>query len=420
MAHAHTTAHDGALPASPATRRLLAALLAPFLVATVVGLVVLWPGGAEPRAAPGVVSDELVDARVVAEESGPCTGVPPGEGEVTCARYSVRLDEGPDRGRTVELPEQPEGVGSLDLDVSDDIILSYVADAEPDLRYAFADRERRRPLLLLAGIFAVAVVVLGRFQGVRALVGLGVSLFVLTQFVLPAVLEGSSPVVVALVGSSAIAFVALYLAHGVNAGTTTALLGTLSSLVLVGVLASVFVAAAELSGFATEEVRIVQLGAEDLNVRGLLLAGMVIGALGVLDDVTVTQVAAVAELRRADPTLPVTGLYRAAVRIGRDHIASTVNTLVLAYAGASLPLLLLFTQARQGFLDVVNGEVVAVEIVRTLTGSIGLVACVPITTALAALVVTRRGELKGRGSGRRRAGRVRSRGEERFWRGSER
>jgi uncharacterized membrane protein len=419
MAHAHTTAHDEALPVSPATRRLLVALLAPFLVATVVGLAVLWPSGPEPRAAPGVVSDELIDARVVGEESGPCSGVPPDQAEVACARYSVRLKEGPDRGETAELPEQPEGPGSLDLDVGDDIILSYVADAEPDLRYSFADRERRRPLFLLAGVFAVAVVVLGRFQGIRALVGLGVSLFVLTQFVLPAVLEGSSPVTVALVGSSAIAFVALYLAHGVTAGTTTALLGTLSSLALVGVLASVFVAATELSGFATEEVRIVQIGAEDLNVRGLLLAGMVIGALGVLDDVTVTQVAAVGELRRADPTLGFTGLYRAAVRIGRDHIASTVNTLVLAYAGVSLPLLLLFTQARQGFLDVVNGEVIAVELVRTLTGSIGLVASVPITTALAALVATRRGE-GGRRVVPRRASRVRSRGEERFWRGSER
>jgi uncharacterized membrane protein len=270
-------------------------------------------------------------------------------------------------------------------------------------------------LLLLAGLFAAAVVVLGRFQGVRALFGLAVSLLVLTQFVLPAVLEGSSPLAVALVGSSVIAFVGLYLSHGVSATTTTALLGTLSSLALVGVLASIFVAATELSGVATEEVRIVQIGAEDLNVRGLLLGGMVIGALGVLDDVTVTQVAAVAELRRADPSLPFSKLYRAAVRIGRDHIASTVNTLVLAYAGASLPLLLLFTQAQQGFSDVVNGETVAVEVVRTLTGSIGLVASVPITTALAAVVAAGRGGPE-RPPRTRRPTRMRSRSEERFWR----
>jgi uncharacterized membrane protein len=415
MAHAPPTAPGEALPASPTTRRLLIGALAPFVVATVVGLALLWPGDPEPAAAPGVVPDDLVAAEVVGEERGPCGGVAPDGAEVACASWSVRLEEGPDQGRTVELPEQPEGPGSLDLDVGDDVVLSYVADAEPDLRYAFADRERRRPLLLLAGLFAAAVVVLGRFQGVRALFGIAVSLLVLTQFVLPAVLEGSSPLAVALVGSSVIAFVGLYLSHGVSATTTTALLGTLSSLALVGVLASIFVAATEMSGVATEEVRIVQIGAEDLNVRGLLLGGMVIGALGVLDDVTVTQVAAVAELRRADPSLPFSRLYRAAVRIGRDHIASTVNTLVLAYAGASLPLLLLFTQAQQGFSDVVNGETVAVEVVRTLTGSIGLVASVPITTALAAVVAAGRGGPE-RPPRTRRPTRMRSRSEERFWR----
>lgn len=240
---------------------------------------------------------------------------------------------------------------------------------------------------MLAGLFALAVICLGRWKGVRALVGLGISLGVLGVFVLPAVLEGGNPLAIALVGSSAIALTALYLTHGFSARTTTAVLGTLMSLVLVGVLAAVFVDLARFTGLSDEEATILQVFASQIDLRGLLLGGILIGALGVLDDVTVTQVSAVWELKAANPDYRVRDLYRSAVRIGRDHIASTVNTLVLAYAGASLPLMLLFTQADQGLVDVLNGEAVAIEVVRTLAGSIGLVASVPFTTAVAALVV---------------------------------
>ncbi len=274
---------------------------------------------------------------------------------------------------------------------------------------------------MLAGIFIVAVVGLGRWQGLRSLLGLAASLAVLITFVLPAILDGSSPLAVALVGSAVIAVLALYLAHGVNAWTTTALLGTFTSLALVGVLGSVFVDAAQFSGLADEEATFLQITAGQIDLRGLLLGGIVIGALGVLDDVTVTQVSAVWELHGAQPGFRRWDLYRSALRIGRDHIASTVNTLVLAYAGASLPLFLLFTQADQGLGDVINGESVAVEVVRALAGSIGLVASVPLTTALAVLVVSaghdrpppapaRPAEAKS-GDPRR----FRSRREERFW-----
>jgi uncharacterized membrane protein len=193
---------------------------------------------------------------------------------------------------------------------------------------------------------------------------------------------------VALVGSSAVAIIAIYLSHGLNGRSSAALAGTLLSLALVGVLAWIFVGATEMSGLADESAGFLRITAAGIDLQGLVLAGIVIGTLGVLDDVTVTQVAAVWELRQANPTMGLRALYGAGVRIGRDHIASTVNTLVLAYAGAALPLFLLFTQAKQGLVDTVNGEVVAVEVVRTLVGSIGLVASVPITTALAALVVT--------------------------------
>jgi uncharacterized membrane protein len=214
------------------------------------------------------------------------------------------------------------------------------------------------------------------------------SIGVLTVFLLPAINEGSSPLAVSLVAASVVAFVALYMAHGVSTRTSVALLGTLASLVITGVLALVFVAAANLTGLADDTVLALQATVGGFDVRGLLLAGIVIGSLGVLDDVTVTQVSAVWELRAANPASTASELYAAAVRIGRDHISSTVNTLVLAYAGASLPLLLLFTQAERSIGEIATSEIVAVEIIRALVGSLGLIASVPITTALAVAATT--------------------------------
>jgi uncharacterized membrane protein len=220
---------------------------------------------------------------------------------------------------------------------------------------------------------------------------LAISLFVLVKFVLPAILEGSDPLAVAIVGGSLIMFLALYLAHGVNAATTTAVLGTLASLFLTGALAVLFVNLSIFTGASSEEAVFLQISQQQVNVQGLLLAGIIIGTLGVLDDVTITQASVVWELQKANPEYGIRNVYRSAIRIGRDHIASTVNTLVLAYAGASLPLLILFSVSDRSFGQVLNTETVAEEIVRTLVGSIGLVASVPITTGLAALVVTSAG-----------------------------
>jgi uncharacterized membrane protein len=183
-------------------------------------------------------------------------------------------------------------------------------------------------------------------------------------------------------------FVALYLAHGFNVRTTTAVLGTLCSLLLTGILAVIFMGTTRLTGLASEEAAFLQISAEQVNLEGLLLGGIIIGTLGVLDDVTVTQASAVWELHLANPSFGIKELYASAVRIGSDHIASTVNTLVLAYAGASLPLLILFSLSSRPLADLITTELVAVEIVRTLVGSIGLVASVPITTFLAATVTT--------------------------------
>ncbi len=384
MAHSHS--HGRPRRAPRPARLLLALLLAPFVLATGVGLAVLWPDDPTPPVPDAIGPPaELFDGTVTRLTRGPCVGTDESQ-DVTCQDLRVRLTEGPEAGETVRI-ELSEGPGSPRLDDGDKIVLGRVT-GEDDTWY-FSDFQRRTPLLVLGFLFALAVVALARWRGVTALAGLGLSMIVLIRFVLPAILEGRSPVAVAVVGSAAIMFVALYLSHGLNARTTTAVLGTLGSLALTGILAYVFVEASRLTGLASEEAGFLQAAVAQVNLEGLLLGGIVIGSLGVLDDVTVTQASAVWELHAANPKYGFRQLFSSGLRIGRDHIASTVNTLVLAYAGASLPLLVLFTVSNRNLGDVVTGEIVAQEVVRTLVGSIGLVAAVPLTTALAAFVADR-------------------------------
>jgi uncharacterized membrane protein len=368
------------------TRRVLVVVVAVIGIATVAGIALLWPPRPDTSGANrlGLVSD-VHAAEVEGVTRGPCRGTTESDG-VRCDQVRVRLLAGPDAGerRTLEFPRSPTTPAFV---AGDEIVLSYQPDAQPRFQYDFSDRQRRAPLLVLVGVFVLAVVALARIRGLLALVGLAASIAVLLVFLVPALLAGTDPVLVAVVSSSAIAFLALFLAHGFRSMTLVALLGTLVALSLTIGLAWLFTELTELSGYVSEEAFLVQVGSTGLDVRGLVLAGMVIGALGALDDMTVTQAAAVAELRAADPTMSRRDLRRAGLRIGRDHVASTVNTLALAYAGAALPLLLLFVLSAQSLGTVANSEVVASEIVRTLVGSIGLVAAVPVTTWLASRVV---------------------------------
>ncbi len=363
------------------------------LVLTLIGVALLWPTGETREAVDAARSgdsefseiglpDDFFEAEVEIVEEGECSF-----GGLTCRAAAFRLLAGPDEGE-LYVQEFPIDVASApEFDVGDKVILAYIADAEFDFRYQFSDRQRRGVLRWLALAFAAAVIALGRWRGVGALAGLAGSLAVLLVFVLPAITDGRSPVLVAIVGASAIAYVALYVAHGFTPLTTVALLGTLAALALTAGLSAVVTAAAEFSGFASEETLFLTLvPGQTIDVTGLILAGAVLGALGAIDDVTVTQASAVWELRATNPALSRLALFRSGIRIGRDHIASTVNTLALAYAGAALPLLLLFTLADQSLGQVVNSEVVAIEVVRTLVGSIGLVAAVPVTTWLASVI----------------------------------
>lgn len=387
MGHGHLHA-PGAL-AHVRVRGWLNIAVAVVVVLTVIGLVVLRPNGHGERGSDVLGAPAaLVDGRVLSAHEVTCG--PEGADEVFCLLARIQLDSGDDKGETVTL-EFPLDAGSPVVGTGDRIVLSQGQPGlgdDPSRGYAFADFQRDRPLLLLALLFSVVVVALARWRGVRAIAGLAISLIVITGFILPSILDGRSPVWVAIVGSSAVMLVAIYLVHGFSPQTTVAVLGTSASLALTGVLAVLFVNAARITGLATEEASFVRVAAGQVNLRGLVLAGVIIGTLGVLDDITVTQVSAVWELRAASPEASTTTIYRRAITIGRDHIASTVNTLVLAYAGASLPLLILFSQTGRSVIEAGTSEVVGTEIVRTLVGGVGLVAAVPITTALAVAVVT--------------------------------
>jgi len=310
--------------------------------------------------------------------------IPQGADDIDCFVVQAQITEGIDAGQLFELP--PFFQARVSFKQGDPLVLAKIENDDAPFRYAFSDRNRKSPLLLLTVVFAGAVVLLGGLRGASALAGLASTVLILGFYTLPALLEGQSALPIACVTAALIAVVALYTSHGFNPTTTVAVLGTLLALGLTVALGQVFIELTQLSGFATEESLFIE-GVGGVDVRGLLLAGLVIGALGALDDMTVTQASVIFELRRSSPSSSRRELFASGMRVGRDHVASTVNTLFLAYVGAALPLLLLFSVGQLPAVDVANSEIVATEIVRTLVGSIGLVASVPLTTWLAVSVV---------------------------------
>jgi uncharacterized membrane protein len=371
---------------SNAVTRIFTAVAVALAVATVVGLVVMWPGDVETPLAEGFAVDTQ-RAEVQRVEERLC----PNFTEQTCQLVTVRLESGPDAGDEARLQLNASGLDP-DLDPGDKIRVARGPEARPGTEalggagYTFNDFERRGPMLVLAAIFVAIVLLFARLRGALSLAGLAFSIAIVLLFVVPAILDDKPPLAVAVVGSLAVALITIPLAHGGGPKTLSALLGTAASLLLTAGLAVLFTELTHLTGLSSEEAAFLQLGQADLSLEGLLLAGIVIGALGVLDDVTISQASTVLALRHANPSLGFRDLFGRALQVGRDHVSATVNTLVLAYVGAALPILLLFSATDLGVGDAVNFEIVAKEIVATLVGSIGLIAAVPITTALAALL----------------------------------
>ncbi|MBM2617061.1 YibE/F family protein [Actinoplanes sp. LDG1-06] len=360
--HAHS---HGDLPeASRRTRRIVAAVLIPAALVTLIAMLVMWPGRVDLPG--GTSGGERVLGTVTA---------------VAATSATVQVDNGP--VTTVDLPQGP---GAVTLADGDEVVLLHFPGAVPGgPDYTVVDHQRGGGLTWLLALTVAVILVFGRWRGLTSLAGLAISFAVLLFFIIPAILEGSPPLLVAVVGASAIMFAALYLTHGVTVHTSVAVAGTLASLIVTGLLGAAFTAALHLTGVANDDDSFLSVTQGSIDMRGLLLAGIIIGALGVLDDVTVTQATTVAEMAQAGGTT-CWGLYRAAIRIGRAHVASAVNTIVLAYAGTSLPLLLLIAAGPQPVGELLTSEFLSQEILRSAVGTIGLVASVPITTALATLV----------------------------------
>lgn len=372
-------------------RFVLLLSLAVVAVGTVVGLLVLWPDadavddlGQEVQfAAPGVTFPR---AEITDVASCPEGTAPPG---VACRQVTAELTEPVEGGDgPVELTLQgPPAQAGLTEGDTIQVMRSPGFDGQEEV-YSFFGVDRSAPLAWFAGAFVLVVVLVARLRGLLALVGLGFAGFIVLKFMLPAILVGEPGVAVTLVAASAIIYVVLYLAHGPSVRTSTALAGTLLGVAITGVLGFVAVGATRLSGVGDDTSAVLGSLAGELDFRVLLTSAIIIAGLGVLNDVTITQSSAVWELRAAGPELTRRELFGSGMRIGRDHIASTIYTIVFAYAGASLSVLLLLYLYDRPFLDLIGTEDIAIEVARTLCSAIGLVLAVPLTTAIAALTVS--------------------------------
>lgn len=368
-------AHASRLNLAPKDRRrvqiILAAIVVPIAVATLIGLALLWPRGQTP-----VGSVQLTD-----------TGVEMAVGEVTSISGTDELGQ-TQVTMSVDGVEVPVHVpfDSVDngLDVGDRIEAMFNPGAfETGTPYIFVDFVRDVPLAALLALYVIVVLLVARVKGLAALFGLAASLAVVGIFMLPALMVGKEPLLVVIVGASAMMFASIYLAHGISIRTTTAVLGTLGGLVITGVLAVWSVEANNLTGTLSDDAIALygQLGY--LKMSDILLTGIVLAGLGALNDVTITQVSTVWELHSANPEASRRRIFSQAMVIGRDHIASTVYTLAFAYVGTSLPLLMSAALVDRGFLDLMMVGQIAEEIVRTLVASIGLVLAIPMTTVIA-------------------------------------
>lgn len=387
---------------------MLTAVVLAIAAMAIAAMVALWPDSdAVPRSqnpygAEGVSTTNATVTKVTPFNCNSGGEGPDGSVELAgdCANVTIKVDD---------------GTGSFSLDASryragiepgDHIRVIRIEPAGQEVSYEFLDFKRGFPLTALALIFGVLVVAVARWRGLFAILGIGVTLFALTKFMLPAFLAGEDPLLVAIVGSTVIMLIVLYLAHGVSIRTTSALFGTLVGIAITALLGAIATNWTQLTGIGSEDDQRLIATAPDISLSGIVAGTMVIAGLGVLNDVTVTQASAVWEMRALKPAARGAELFASAMRIGRDHIASSVYTLVFAYAGSAMTILLLASAYQRGLADIATTEEIGQEIVRTLVGAIGLVLAVPITTLFAVWLAPARTEPVASRSGGSHAGPV--------------
>lgn len=370
---------------------LTVAVLAITAVA-VAAMIAVWPAaedvprGLDPYGADGVTR---VDATVTAVDPIECGGGSVGPDNVptvdgACGQVTATTDD----DETAEFTLDPARF-TAGIEVGDAIKVLRIQPPGQEASYEFLDFQRGVPLAVLAGAFALSVVAIARWRGLFAMLGIGITLLALTQFILPAILAGRSPLLVAIIGSTVIMIAVLYLAHGVSVRTTAALFGTLFGIAITASIGVLGTDLSSITGVGSEDDRLLLGTVPTLDLSQVAAATMVIAGLGVLNDVTVTQASAVWEMRGFQPTASRTRVFTSAMRIGRDHIASSVYTLVFAYAGSAMTILLLVSAYQQNLVMVATTEEIGQEVVRTLVGAIGLVLAVPVTTLIAVWLVPR-------------------------------
>ncbi|RZU61965.1 YibE/F family protein [Zhihengliuella halotolerans] len=398
MGHGHS--HDDVRIADPVRRRrartILSAILLPLALLTIVGTWFLWPtgGGAErvqlddPYSAAAGVDFVSGTVRQVINETCPSSGDLEDAGG-QAQKCDVAYVEPNAGGSPVPVEVPPEILAATGVEPGDQVRYLDLTNAVTGsaATYIFVDFVRTAPILLLSALYAFVVVLVARWRGFRALLGLIGAYFVLSKFMIPALVEGKPALLVGLVGSALIMIAVLYFAHGFTARTTTALLGTIFGLAVTTALAAWATGAVHLTGVGDDAKYTLVNQVPELSLSGIILCGLLIAGLGVLNDVTITQSSAVWELAESNPRRSAKDLFTAAMRIGRDHIASTVYTIAFAYAGAVLPMLILVTLYDRALLDTFTSGELVEEVVRTLVGSIGLVLAIPVTTAIAVAVV---------------------------------
>jgi len=377
--------------ASPKVRLIMLACLIPLIVVTIAGLFVLWPSGPDkdlPGGGPTTNTAEGTTDTKVTVTAVDASDCDPGETDpmvrADCTTYTVEAD-----GQKGSLYVTPDAV-KAGVDVGDTIkVLDFTKSpdrAEMGTDYVFIDFDRNVPMLALAIIYGIVVLLVAGLRGLRALIGLGFAGAVLFVFMLPAMLDGKPPVLVAMVSASLIMVIALYLAHGISTRTSTALFGTVLGIVITGILGAWMTSWANL-GIAYSEDGYLLVDTTDLGMADIIVCAILITGLGVLNDVTITQASAVWELAAAAPEMKPGQLFSRAMRIGRDHIASTVYTITFAYVGSALMTLIIVSAHDQPLFDTFTLGDMSVEVVSILVCSIGLVIAIPLTTGLGVLVV---------------------------------
>jgi len=313
------------------------------------------------------------------------------EGE-TLFQYTVRWLADPDKGQEVIIGDNEviTATEGKQYRAKQKVFVATIDHIDGTTRYLIVDQDRRGGILWLLGIFVLAVAWFSRWQGIRSLVGLALSLVVIVGWIVPRIATGAAPVPTTLLGSAVVLIVGFLLTEGWSRLTAAALIGTIVTMLVIGGASVAAISIAGLTGNASEETFFLQsITGLSIDLRGLLLAGIIIGTLGILDDIAISQGATVGELRRANPLYTRRQLYQAAMRVGRSHLVAIINTLTFAYAGSALPLLVLFHSGQQSWSSALNSEMIASEIVRSIVGSLGLILALPISTLMAVVLNVR-------------------------------